>query len=746
MPSPLRVAIVAPTLRILGGQAVQADRLLKAWQGDKDVEAWLVPINPVPPGPLKRLLNVKFARTLFTQLFYWPLLARELRRADVVHVFSASYFSFLLAPLPALLIARWFGKPVILNYRSGEAPDHLARSVIARRALKAVDMNVVPSTFLQDVFRRFGIRSSVIPNIVDVDRFAFRLRATLRPRVLSTRNFEPLYNVACTLKAFELVQRAYPDATLTLVGSGSEDEALRRLAEARGLRNVHFAGRVPSSEMWRYYADADIYLQTPDIDNMPGSILEAFASGCAVVATAAGGVPAILRDDVHGCLVPCDDHVAAAERIIALIEDPARAQRLTATARESCEDYRWSRVREKWVDLYRAVAGSHGPDADPRKSSARQRGRIDTVAAPLRVAMVAPTLRILGGHSVQAARLLRGWEADPQVRAWLVPINPTPYGPLAVLRRIKFARTAATQCTYWPLLFRELRRADVVHIFSASYFSFLLAPLPALIVARLCHKPVVMNYRSGEAPDHLRRSALARVARRSATANVVPSVFLKRVFAQFHIDTEVIPDIVDLNRFVFRARGRSRRRLLSTRNFEALYNVACTLRAFAIVQAKYPDAALTLVGSGSQDAALRQLASRLNLHNVHFVGAVQPDDMWRYYAEADIFLQTPDIDNMPGSVLEAFASGCAVVSTEAGGVPAILTDGVHGCLVPCGDHAAAAERVISLIEDPDLADRLTVQARASCEQYCWSAVRALWVLTYGRALGSADIVTAAISA
>ena len=67
-----------------------------------------------------------------------------------------------------------------------------------------------------------------------------------------------------------------------------------------------------------------------------------------------------------------------------------------------------------------------------------------------------------------------------------------------------------------------------------------------------------------------------------------------------------------------------------------------------------------------------------------------PEEIWRYYADADIYLQTPDIDNMPSSVLEAFASGCAVVSTNAGGVPAILTDDVHGLLVDCGDHAGGS--------------------------------------------------------
>src|SRR5438067_1179336 len=105
----IRVAIVAPSLRILGGQAVQADRLLQAWRDDPAVDAWLVPVNPLPPRPLRFALHVKYLRTLVTELTYLPLLVRELPRADIVHVFSASYASFLLAPLPAMLIARAMG-------------------------------------------------------------------------------------------------------------------------------------------------------------------------------------------------------------------------------------------------------------------------------------------------------------------------------------------------------------------------------------------------------------------------------------------------------------------------------------------------------------------------------------------------------------------------------------------------------------------------------------------------------------
>jgi L-malate glycosyltransferase len=340
---------------ILGGQAVQAERLVRAWHADPEVEAWLVPINPVPPGPFRAAVNIKYLRTIATEMTYIPLLIRELRRADVVHVFSASYFSFLLAPLPAVTIARLLGKPVVMNYRSGEAPDHLRRSAIARKTLRAVDRNAVPSTFLQGVFAGHGIKSEVIPNIVDVDRFAFRLRDPLRPNLLSTRNFEPLYNVACTLRAFRLVQDRHPEATLTLVGAGSEDAALKALAGSLGLTGVRFVGRVPPADIWRYYAEADIYLQTPNIDNMPASVLEAFASGCAVVATNAGGVPAILTNGVHGLLVNCNDHEAAAARVLDLLSDPILARRLTAAARESCAQYEWTSVRSRWVALYRSM-------------------------------------------------------------------------------------------------------------------------------------------------------------------------------------------------------------------------------------------------------------------------------------------------------------------------------------------------------------------------------------------------------
>lgn len=356
MARPLRIAIVAASLRILGGHSVQAQRLLQGWEDDRRVDARLVAIDPAPPRPFDALLRIKYLRTLVTQVWYWPLLVREVRRADVVHVFSASYSSFLLAVLPAVLIARLMGRPVVLNYHSGEAPDHLRRSAVARYVMrKWIDLNVVPSPFLRDVLRSFDIAARTVPNTIDVRLFPYRVRDPLGPRLLSTRNFEPIYNVACVLRAFARVQARHPRASLVLVGSGSQEALLRALARELDLRDVTFAGRIPPSEIAGYYARADIYVQTPVTDNMPLSVLEAFASGLPVVSTRVGGVPALLTDGVHGLLAPDDDDEAVAAHVLTLLASPPYARRLAAAARETCARYGWPVVRDGWLEAYRAV-------------------------------------------------------------------------------------------------------------------------------------------------------------------------------------------------------------------------------------------------------------------------------------------------------------------------------------------------------------------------------------------------------
>lgn len=361
----IRVTLVGPSLDILGGQAVQASRLLERFQASAALEVDFLAVNPRLPGPLRRLQEVKYLRTLVTSLAYIAALFRRLPSTRIVHAFSASYWSFLLAPAPALIIGRLFGRRVVLNYRSGEAEDHLDRwGWSAVPIMRLAHRIVVPSGYLIGVFGRAGLAATAVPNFVDLETIPFRERGALRPRFLCNRNFEPLYNIPCAIRAFARIQARTPEAELVLVGQGSRREELERLVAELGLRAVTFTGSVAPERMAEFYAAADIYLNPPDIDNMPTSIIEAFAAGVPVVSTNAGGIPWVIRDGENGLLVERNDDAALADAALRLLADPALAARLTAAARvEALTRYSWEAVERQWVELYRGLVAGPGRPA-----------------------------------------------------------------------------------------------------------------------------------------------------------------------------------------------------------------------------------------------------------------------------------------------------------------------------------------------------------------------------------------------
>jgi glycosyltransferase involved in cell wall biosynthesis len=360
---PIRLLLVAPSLRILGGQAVQANSLLEHLSREPMFEVSFLPHNPRLPGPLNLLQSIKYLRTLVTSLVYCIRLLIEVPKNDIIHVFSASYLSFLLAPTPAIFIGRFFGKKVILNYHSGEAEDHLRcwpRTSVP--IMKLADELIVPSRYLIDVFSKFGLRAYAISNIIDQDKFQFRERNPLLPIFLSNRNLYPLYNVACSLRAFARIQQRFPEARLTIAGGGRQRPYLEALARELRLQNVEFRGFVPPDKMSELYDEAHIFLNSSNIDNMPGSILDSFACGLPVVSTNAGGIRCIITHGRTGLLVPKNDYEAMASWAIRLFETPELAQSVVRNAYEETPAYTWRAVREMWLATYlRLVGMSHRP-------------------------------------------------------------------------------------------------------------------------------------------------------------------------------------------------------------------------------------------------------------------------------------------------------------------------------------------------------------------------------------------------
>ena len=353
-----RVAIVAASLEILGGQGVQARSLVDSLIADGQPVTFL-PINPRFPRPLGALRKCRGVRTLVNQSLYLPGLLR-LTHADVAHIFSASYASFLLAPLPAMVAARALNKHVVLHYHSGEADDHLANwGALVHPWLQLAHHIVVPSEYLRDVFARHGHEARVIPNVVDLSRFVYRERRPLQPRLLSTRNLEPHYRIDVVVQAFARLKPLVPEATLTIAGYGSEELRLRRLVADCKVADVRFVGKVDPAAIPRLYDEADIYLNASVVDNQPVSILEAFAAGLPVISTGAGDIPAMVRHEQTGLLVPQFDPEAIAQAVIDTLDQPERAVAFAKRAHDTIGRYTWPAVRDAWAEVYQR-RGGHG--------------------------------------------------------------------------------------------------------------------------------------------------------------------------------------------------------------------------------------------------------------------------------------------------------------------------------------------------------------------------------------------------
>jgi L-malate glycosyltransferase len=356
--APLRVAIIAPSLRYVGGQSAQADLLVRLWQNDPDVAMSFIAVDPPLPRLLAWAEGIPGLRTILREPIYLLNLWRGLRDADVAHIFSASYWSFLLAPAPAALFAKLRMKArgkTLINYRSGEARDHLRRFRSAAFVLSRVDEIVVPSGYLVDVFREFGLRAAVVPNIVDLSQFRYRERTPLRPHLVCTRGFSTYYSVDVVVRAFAQVKKQYPEARLDLVGGGPLESDIRKLVVELNLNGVNFMGVASRGDIGKHYDQADIFINASWLDNMPVSIIEAFAAGTAVVSTSPECMPYLVKHERTGLLSPVGDEKALAANVVRLLRDPGLAATLAHNARDEARSYTWEQVRERWLSIYRGL-------------------------------------------------------------------------------------------------------------------------------------------------------------------------------------------------------------------------------------------------------------------------------------------------------------------------------------------------------------------------------------------------------
>jgi glycosyltransferase involved in cell wall biosynthesis/predicted metal-dependent phosphoesterase TrpH len=295
-------------------------------------------------------------------------------RYDLVHLCSPGP-----AGAAAALVARMTELPVVGSYHTELATYAALRTEDPRLAL-GVRMAIAafygqcatvlsPSAASDAVLAAMGIAPERIGRWdrgVDTERFdPARRDETLLPgevNVLYAGRLTTEKGVDLLAEAFLAARARDPRLHLCLAGGGPEEGALRaRLGE-----HATFLGWLDGDDLARAYASADVFLYASRTDTFGQVLLEAQASGLAVVAVAEGGPCELVEDGVTGLLrAPAADALAAA--VIELVRGPAARCRMARAARRAVAERSWERALGCLADGYRRALGEPATAAPERR-------------------------------------------------------------------------------------------------------------------------------------------------------------------------------------------------------------------------------------------------------------------------------------------------------------------------------------------------------------------------------------------
>lgn len=357
-----------------------------------------------------------------------------------------------------------------------------------------------------------------------------------------------------------------------------------------------------------------------------------------------------------------------------------------------------------------------------------------------------------GGAGNAAGHILRELSQDPDLRIDLVTASAGAYQEAALGDRVRIfrldvgkrgslhrqglaelARYSVKALSFSRKLCKEARY-DLVHAFFG---------VPCGAVALLLGLPYVVSLRGSDVPGFNRRfkaleslflRRLSRIIWARAGRVVANSEALKSLARHtWDGDILVVGNGVDAGEFSPKPGGPRPFTVLSASRLDARKGTDVLIRAFSRVSAEFPDARLVVAGGGAEEAALRRLASAYPKASIEFRGPVERAGMPRLYAEADCFALLSEHEGMSNSLLEAMASGLAVVSTDAGDARDIV--GGAGLIVR-READSAAEALAALARDRGLLGRMKAEARSRSLSRGWDGVARAYSRLYSDIIGA----------
>lgn len=290
--------------------------------------------------------GARFVDMIFTFLRYC-------KKVDYVLIDTYSTTNFWYAVAIARL-CRHYKLPYIPILHGGNLPERLE---IHKRTSKGLFgnalLNVVPSAYLYNAFAKAGYSNlKQIPNSIELEKYPFKQRKNLAPKLLWVRAFANIYNPQMALEVLKELLKVFPDAKLTMVGP-EKDGSLKMCVEKATKEKlpVIFTGKLSQAQWIVLSKESDIFINTTNFDNTPVSVIEAMALGLPIISTDVGGLAFLIEDGIDGILTPKEDVILFYEKLIDLLKNQNFAESLSTNGRSKSQQFDWSRVKILWHEV-----------------------------------------------------------------------------------------------------------------------------------------------------------------------------------------------------------------------------------------------------------------------------------------------------------------------------------------------------------------------------------------------------------
>ncbi|NDV26502.1 glycosyltransferase family 4 protein [Desulfovibrio sp. JC010] len=357
----MRLLLVSPDLRLMGGVAETVKTLLGQLEGRVDVTQVMFGARV---GQTSLIMRV--CRTILDLFYFARMLVSG--RFDIVHLNPSLVFVSVLKET-VLFILCWLlgysGRTFIFIH--GWDQDFFKRiasgwisAKVMRAVLNRAGLVLVLAEEFRDELIRLGVDESkveVVSTMVDMDSVPFSSGCARGEKsMLFISRMIVGKGVYEIIDAFSLLSKRYAGLKLVMAGDGPERGRLMELAASRDLRNISFPGHIQGQDKYRALEESCIFLLPTYSEGRPVSLLEAMASGLVPLVTDVGGIKDVTEPDETAVLLPEASAEAIVDGVSRVLDDSALRIRVAGNAQKYARANFCSRqVAERIIGLYSRI-------------------------------------------------------------------------------------------------------------------------------------------------------------------------------------------------------------------------------------------------------------------------------------------------------------------------------------------------------------------------------------------------------